>query len=236
MICARRREPPPGEGESDGPYPTADAREAPGRTGLTTRSCPQPPEASRLVTDVATRDVPRHVVDHLSHLPAAHRRRIGTPRGQPGTRPVPPGRPGPALVPRTRLRALHCLARDADISQATGYRYLHEGIDILADQARDLHEVLDRCRREATTHVILDGTLIESDRLACVRDNGNDLWPTLRPGLDEQPALRVRMRGPAARGPGCRRGADRRMSVAVRADRADLPDRDQHQAPRPQRS
>jgi hypothetical protein len=26
------------------------------------------------------------------------------------------------------------------------------------------------------THVILDGTLIESDRLAGVRDNGNDLW------------------------------------------------------------
>jgi len=26
------------------------------------------------------------------------------------------------------------------------------------------------------THVILDGTLVESDRLAGVRDNGNDLW------------------------------------------------------------
>lgn len=26
------------------------------------------------------------------------------------------------------------------------------------------------------THVILDGTLIESDRLAGVRENGNDLW------------------------------------------------------------
>ncbi|WP_435829392.1 hypothetical protein [Nonomuraea muscovyensis] len=25
---------------------------------------------------------------------------------------------------------VHCLARDADISQATGYRYLHEGIDV----------------------------------------------------------------------------------------------------------
>jgi hypothetical protein len=26
------------------------------------------------------------------------------------------------------------------------------------------------------THVILDGTLIESDRLAGFRENGNDLW------------------------------------------------------------
>ena len=34
-----------------------------------------------LVTHVATLDVPRHVVDHLSRLLAAHRRRIGIPRG-----------------------------------------------------------------------------------------------------------------------------------------------------------
>lgn len=39
---------------------------------------------------------------------------------------------------------------DAGISQATGYHYLHEGIDILAGQAPDLHKVLDRCRRVFT--------------------------------------------------------------------------------------
>lgn len=71
---------------------------------------------------------------------------------------------------------MHRPARDAGISQATGYRYLHEGIDVLADRAPDLHQVLDRCRREGMTHVILDGTLIECDRVAGVRENGNDLW------------------------------------------------------------
>lgn len=71
---------------------------------------------------------------------------------------------------------VHCLARDAGISQATAYRYLHEGIDALADQAPDLHDVLNRRRRDGMTHVTLDGTLIASDRLAGVRDNGNDLW------------------------------------------------------------
>jgi predicted Zn-dependent protease len=54
---------------------------------------------------------------------------------------------------------VHCLARDAGISQATGYRYLHEGIDVLAAQAPDLHAVLDHCRRAGMTHVILDGTV-----------------------------------------------------------------------------
>ncbi|MFJ2393296.1 hypothetical protein ACIOTI_11155 [Streptomyces sp. NPDC087843] len=69
---------------------------------------------------------------------------------------------------------VRCLARDAGVFQATGYRFLHEGIDVLADQAPDLHEVL--CQREGMAHVILDGTLIKSDRLAGVRENGNDLW------------------------------------------------------------
>ncbi len=71
---------------------------------------------------------------------------------------------------------VHCLARDAGISQATGYRYLHEGIDVLAEKAPDLHQVLDRCRREGMPHVILDGTLIKCDRVAGIRENGNDLW------------------------------------------------------------
>lgn len=62
------------------------------------------------------------------------------------------------------------------VSQATGYRYLHEGIDVLADQAPDLHEVLERCQRDGMTHAFLDGTLIASDRLAGVCENGNDLW------------------------------------------------------------
>ncbi len=71
---------------------------------------------------------------------------------------------------------VHCLARDAGVSQATGYRYLHEGIDVLAEQAPDLHEVLRRCQEVGMTHLVLDGTLIESDRVAGVRENGNDLW------------------------------------------------------------
>jgi hypothetical protein len=127
-----------------------------------------------LVTYVATLDVPRHVVEYLSRLLTAHRRRIGTPRG---SRALGPFRQAVLVLRWFRERGcVHCLARDAGVSQATGYRYLHEGIDVLAAQAPDLHEVLDRCRRTGTTHVILDGTLIESDRLAGVHDNGNDWW------------------------------------------------------------
>ncbi|GGY15454.1 transposase [Streptomyces minutiscleroticus] len=127
-----------------------------------------------MVTYVATLDVPRHTVEFLARLLAAHRRRVRTPRG---SRALGPFRQAVLVLRWFRDQAcVHCLARDAGISQATGYRYLHEGIDVLAEQAPDLHTALDRCRREGMTHVILDGTLIASDRLTGVRDNGNDLW------------------------------------------------------------
>ncbi|MFF5333652.1 transposase family protein [Streptomyces sp. NPDC013181] len=127
-----------------------------------------------MVTYVATLGVPRHVVEFLARLLAAHRWRIGTPKG---SRALGPFRQAVLVLCWFREPGcVHCLARDAGVSQATGYRYLHEGIDVLAEKAPELHEVLSRCQREGMTHVILDGTLIESDRLAGMRDNGNDWW------------------------------------------------------------
>lgn len=99
-----------------------------------------------LVTYVATLDVPRHVVEYLARLLTAHRRHLGTPRR---SRVLGPFRQAVLVLRWFRERGcVHCLARDAGISQATGYRYLHEGIDVLAQQAPDLYEVLDRCRQE----------------------------------------------------------------------------------------
>jgi hypothetical protein len=49
------------------------------------------------------------------------------------------------------------LARDTGIGISTAYRYLHEGIDVLAGQAPDLHDVLTRGRQEGWSQVNLDG-------------------------------------------------------------------------------
>ena len=69
------------------------------------------------------------------------------------------------------------LARDAGVSQATGYRYLHEGIDVLADHAPDLHRVLEAGRAAGWSHVVLDGTLIRTDRCRTTNpESGHDLW------------------------------------------------------------
>jgi hypothetical protein len=74
-----------------------------------------------------------------------HRRRIGTPKG---SRALGSFRQAVLVLRWFRERScVHCLARDAGISQATGYCYLHEGVDVLAEQAPDMHRVLAECRK-----------------------------------------------------------------------------------------
>ena len=92
----------------------------------------------------ATLDVPRELVRFTAKLLAAERRRRGTPAGS---------------------RALTCfweavlalrwfrdrtspgaLARDHGISRATAYRYLDEVIEVLAAQAPDLQQALERAK------------------------------------------------------------------------------------------
>jgi hypothetical protein len=119
-------------------------------------------------------DVPRHVVELLARHLGAHRRMVGTPKG---SRALGPFRQ--ALFALRWFReagCVHRLDRDAHISQATGYRYLHETIDVLADQAPDLHQVLQQRREQGLGHLILDGTLIGCDRVAGANDNDNDAW------------------------------------------------------------
>ncbi|MEU4806886.1 hypothetical protein [Actinosynnema sp. NPDC023587] len=61
---------------------------------------------------------------------------------------------------------IHRPALDTEIPQATGYRYLHEGIDVLADRAPDSREVLERQHDESMTRVMPDGTLVACECVA----------------------------------------------------------------------
>ena len=72
---------------------------------------------------------------------------------------------------------MRILAHDARISIATGYRYLHEAIDVIGVHAPTLQEVLDKAIAEDWPFVCLDGTLVPTDRIAAINpDTGNDLW------------------------------------------------------------
>jgi hypothetical protein len=126
----------------------------------------------------ATLDVPRELAQFVAKLLLAERRRRGTPRGS---------------------RALTCfwqvvvglrwfrdratcdaLARDHGISRATAYRYIDEVITVLAQQAPELAEALERAKGEGFSHVILDGKVIETDRCKepaiSVKGEVIDLW------------------------------------------------------------
>ncbi len=50
------------------------------------------------------------------------------------------------------------------LSQASSYRYLNEVIDVLAAQAPDLKQALERARADGLPHLILDGKIVETDR------------------------------------------------------------------------
>jgi hypothetical protein len=71
---------------------------------------------------------------------------------------------------------LRLLARDAGLSIATAYQYLHEGLDVIAAHAPDLHEVLARAHDTGLPFLCLDGTLMPTDRVAARADAGDHLW------------------------------------------------------------
>jgi hypothetical protein len=69
------------------------------------------------------------------------------------------------------------LAIDNQISVSTAYRYLHEGIDVLAAVAPGLHGALLAARVAGHTHVQLDGTLVPTDRSRAIGPTAKvDLW------------------------------------------------------------
>lgn len=123
-------------------------------------------------------DVPRELVQHVARLLRAERRAVGT---------------------RSGSRALTCwyqallvlvwfrkgedkitLAAGFGVSRATAYRYIAEAVRVLAAQTPTLHEALQRVAADGWSHVILDGKLFDTDRLAetttSVKGGTIDAW------------------------------------------------------------
>jgi len=117
-----------------------------------------------VITYRATLDVPTQTLVQFTVWLLAHRRALGTRKGRRACGP----RAQALLVLRwfRQDTPVRMLAVDAGLATSTAYRYLHEGIDVLAAQAPDLHDVLTRAKAEGWSHLTLDGTLIETDRVS----------------------------------------------------------------------
>lgn len=127
------------------------------------------------VSYTAVLPVGEPTVSFVSGVLAAGRRQRGTRRG----RRALGCRPQAVMVLRWFLDATRVaqLATDNQVSSSTAYRYLHEGIDILAAAAPGLPGALLAARAAGHTHVSLDGTLIRTDRSRAAGPTpGVDLW------------------------------------------------------------
>lgn len=126
------------------------------------------------VTYTATLDVKRSTAEHLARLLRDHRTVVKTRRG----RRVLSCFKQSVVILRWFLDGtrLSQLARDNGLSTSTAYRYLHEGLTVLASGAPDLATALERAKAAGLTHLNLDGTVIRTDRVAAPGPNGADLW------------------------------------------------------------
>lgn len=121
-----------------------------------------------------------HTATRLSELLAVDQQKRGTRRGR---RALGPWRQA-VLVLRWFLDATRIaqLAVDNRIGLSTAYRYVHEGIDVLAATAPNLYGALLAAKLAGHTHVALDGTLIRTDRNKAVgptvtaQGRAVDLW------------------------------------------------------------
>lgn len=128
-----------------------------------------------MISHAATLDISR---DTLRYVTAAvlRARRWG-PDARPTRRAVGPQRQ--ALMVLRFLRdavAIWRLARDAGISRATGYRYLHEALTALADLAPCLTDALNAAMVDGVTCVCIDGTLVDIDRVDVRKPDGRHLY------------------------------------------------------------
>jgi DDE superfamily endonuclease/Helix-turn-helix of DDE superfamily endonuclease len=114
-----------------------------------------------------TLDVPVQLALYVARLLAQHRRELGTRRG---TRALTCRRQALFALAWFRDRPdIPRLGAGFGISQATAYRYKDEALEVLAARAPTLRQALERAVEQGLPYLILDGTLIASDRCAATR-------------------------------------------------------------------
>lgn len=115
-----------------------------------------------MTTYRAILDVPRELIWFVARLLRAERKARDTRKG---SRLLTCYRQAVFALAWFREKTdIPVLGRGFGLSQATSYRYLNEVIKVLVARAPDLHAALDRAQEEGMPHLILDGTIVDTDR------------------------------------------------------------------------
>ncbi|WP_344242535.1 transposase family protein [Actinocorallia libanotica] len=123
-------------------------------------------------------DVSRDLVRYVSALLGQERRAVGTPTS---SRALTCWKQAVFVLVWFRFKpniTVHGAA--FGISQSTAHRYLHEVVDVLADQAPDLHEALGQAVADGWPRMVLDGKVFATDRCrittTSVKGETIDVW------------------------------------------------------------
>jgi hypothetical protein len=120
-------------------------------------------EGLHVIAYPAMLDVPTELAEFLAGLLAAERVNRGT---RTGSRALScTDQAVFALVWFRESRNIPLIGKGLGISQAAAYRYLDEAVGVLAVRAPDLHDALQRGHDEGWSHVVLDGKVVDTDRL-----------------------------------------------------------------------
>jgi hypothetical protein len=107
-------------------------------------------------------DVHRNTVRYVAALLRTERRRRGTRKG---TRRLSPFKQAIFVLAWFRDKTdIERLGAGFGLSRSTAYRYLDEGITVLAAKAPTLADALERARAEQVPYLILDGKTVLTDR------------------------------------------------------------------------
>jgi hypothetical protein len=122
-----------------------------------------------VITYRAMLDIPRELVWELANLLRVERRARGTRKG---TRLLTCFKQALLVLVWFRTKAdVEVVGAGFGVSRATAYRYRDEGVEVLAEQAPDLHEALRDVAEQGWSHVVLDGTVVRSDRCAATTES-----------------------------------------------------------------
>jgi hypothetical protein len=115
-----------------------------------------------LIAYRAMLDVPTELVRYLAGLLRSERRRRGTRKN---SRAASCWKQAVFVLAWFRKKDdIELLGAGFGLSRSTAYRYHAEGVKVLAAQAPDLTEALERVKDQGWAYVILDGTVVASDR------------------------------------------------------------------------